>query len=272
MDAMAEPHTSIFGSGSAAEPQALPPTDTTDMVTPPTTMPAPPAHPTLGAGNHPSHDPGQGITCERALMLKNTTELTTIDPMGDLYLQVGVVICQLLFDVENGGHRHSRAEEFRVDSRALSRISPVFMKMLNGPFAESNKPGEDQKWRVALPDDNVKAMGTLLNIMHCQFGNLPAVTGASGLEDLYQIAVLTDKYDCTALVRPWATSWLAAASALVPNAFTNDLEKISWVAWEYGDKTLFKRATRSLIIQLNKKTPFAFFFWTTLEPKGLKGM
>lgn len=205
-------------------------------------------------------------------MLKNTTELTTIDPMGDLYLQVGVVICQLLFDVENGGHRHSRAEEFRVDSRALSRISPVFMKMLNGPFAESNKPGEDQKWRVALPDDNVKAMGTLLNIMHCQFGNLPAVTGASGLEDLYQIAVLTDKYDCTALVRPWATSWLAAASALVPNAFTNDLEKISWVAWEYGDKTLFERATRSLIIQLNKKTPFAFFFWTTLEPKGLKGM
>ncbi|KAK7750172.1 hypothetical protein SLS62_007923 [Diatrype stigma] len=267
---MAEQNTSILGSASAEEPRASSSISTTDTAT----TPAPNAHPTTDKVKQPSQTPDQEIVCKQALMLKQTIELTTVDPNGDLYLRVGQVTCQSSLwwhPGEEGPHDHTRTQEYRVDSRALSRTSPVFMKMLYGPFSESNKSSEDEKWRVALPDDNVKAMGTLLDIMHCRFVKLPAITNAINLEHIYEIAVLTDKYDCTSLVRPWSSSWLGAASALVPKANISDLEMISWVAWEYGDQKLFEKVTKHMIIHLGGFSSYCFFKHT-LEPNGLSGM
>ena len=206
-------------------------------------------------------------------------------------------------------HSHTEVMEFLVDSRALVRSSPVFAKMLHGPFAESKKGRKDTKekgkgkqpekveenednkqdeeqdhenddgqWRITFPEDNIVAMDTLLHIMHCRFDKTPPIQQAIGLEDLYHIAVLTDKYDCTTLVRPWVPSWLIVASSFVNDGSIVQLERISWIAWEFGDSALFEKTVQSLVLRHSAATPGLFgsapsdsLFVSTLEPNGLKG-
>lgn len=250
MNSMATEYTSIFGSPSNPALLAVPSGNTVQTMTTPTT---PSPFPT---------DPFRNVV---------------IDPNGDLYLQVGEIKPE-----HAGSLTTSISKQFRVDSKALSRASPVFMKMLCGSFAEAKKPDgpDNQKWVVKLPDDNSSAMSILLHIMHCRFDGAPSVGGHTPLEDLYQIAILTDKYDCTAFVRPWVKHWLAMADVLTPNASIGELERISWIAWEYGDRNLFEKVVQRFILELNilnnnslGSTPFsAPFFHDTLEPGGLIGM
>lgn len=60
---------------------------------------------------------------------------------------------------------------FTVCSRALSRASPVFNTMLNGPWAE--KRPDIGNWVVKLPEDSPKAFRIVLNILHFRFRNVP---------------------------------------------------------------------------------------------------
>ena len=266
-----------------------------------------PANPFLGSS--PKYAEKPPAFCAQAQELKRQDpKETVVDPHGDLRLQVGTIKC-VPSGVESM-HSHTAVVEFLVDSRALARSSLVFSKMLYGPFAESKKgrneakakvkgkgkgkeaekveEDEDQEhnqeqdhemvdglWRVTLPEDNIAAMGTLLHIMHCRFDKAPAIRAKIGLEDLYQISVLTDKYDCTALVRPWVDSWLSSAAVYLKRGRIQELEKISWIAWEYGNRNLFERAFRSMVLNLTMPGLFDgssdSFFKSTLEPNGLKG-
>ncbi len=268
-------YTSIFGSLSPA-PQASPSGTSQGTPTPETTLPI------VFSGNvnqSPQNtDPEKPPICRKAPKLEDV-EKTIVDSHGDLFLQVGEIRCVPSSVVSN--HTHTDAQEFLVDSKALSRASPVFRKMLFGTFSESEKPDLPDNWFVKLPDDNVAAMSTLLHIMHCRFDKVPPVHYEIPLDDLYQIAILTDKYDCTALVRPWARAWLASMDTYYSsNATIPMLERISWIAWEYGDKDLFEKAARSLVLNLTlpeegvfgTPAPPSAFFTSTLEPHGLKGM
>lgn len=228
---MAAEYTSLFGSAPLAQ---TPSTSTSQITTPPATP-------------LPSNIP---------------FEKYVVDVNGDLYLEIGEA--QYL----NGGPC-KRPMEFRVDSKALARASPVFMKMLYGSFAESKKPDEpgDRKWTIKLPDDNSLDMSTLIYIMHCKFDLVPlAIT----IDGLYGIAVLTDKYDCTALVRPWIRSWLDTSGAHSSHTNAPTLRRISWIAWEYGDQNLFEKVAKALI--LYSVTSFPGIFHNSLEPNGLQGM
>lgn len=228
---MAAEYTSLFGSAPLAQ---TPSTSTSQITTPPATP-------------LPSNIP---------------FEKYVVDVNGDLHLEIGEA--QYL----NGGPC-KRPIEFRVDSKALSRASPVFMKMLYGSFVESKKPDEpgDRKWTIKLPDDNSLDMSTLICIMHCKFDLVPlAIT----IDGLYGIAVLTDKYDCTALVRPWIRSWLDTSGAHSSHTNAPTLRRISWIAWEYGDQNLFEKVAKALI--LYSVTSFPGIFHNSLEPNGLQGM
>lgn len=237
---MATEYTSLFGSAPLAQTPSIstsqittPSTSTSQIATPPTTPP-------------PSNIP---------------FEKYVVDVNGDLYLEIGEA--QYL----NGGPC-KRPMEFRVDSKALARASPVFMKMLYGSFAESKKPDEpgDRKWTIKLPDDNSLDMSTLIYIMHCKFDLVPL---AMTIDGLYGIAVLTDKYDCTALVRPWIRSWLDTSGAHVSNTSLGNIRRVSWIAWEYGDQSLFEKVAKELIV--HSVNSFPVIFNTSLEPNGLQG-
>ncbi|KAH8161020.1 hypothetical protein CIB48_g7224 [Xylaria polymorpha] len=118
-----------------------------------------------------------------------------LDPKGDLCIEVGMF----------------PTKSFTVCSRTLARTSPFWDKMLFGEFKESKKhcpPDDNSEWIVKLPDDNSTAMGFLLQIIHGQFDVVPNYEDPMNIRDLYEISVITDKYDMTHILQPWARGWL----------------------------------------------------------------
>ncbi|KAK1843019.1 hypothetical protein CCHR01_14361 [Colletotrichum chrysophilum] len=102
------------------------------------------------------------------------TPTKILDSKGDLYLVVGSDI------------RASDPSTFLVCSKALARASPVFDKMLFGPFAESRPSTESSK------QDSVW-------IKVAQRLSIPLLSG---------LVAIADKYDCIEIFRPWVNYWL----------------------------------------------------------------
>lgn len=203
----------------------------------------------------------------------------TVDPDGDLYLRIGErsgkdgldtsKVSKALF--KGSVHVHPRVTEFLVDSKALSRASPVFSRMLNGGFAESLRPDSStgEKWVVRLPEDDIKAMSMLLHIMHCRFEHPQRLTDSFLLRHFYQIAIATDKYCCTHLVQPWIIFWLIdMATCYFPTASCHDWQMISWIAWEYGSQEILEVAFQRLLWEAGQHS---VYFSNVLEPTGLQG-
>ncbi|KAI4596395.1 hypothetical protein KJ359_005525 [Pestalotiopsis sp. 9143b] len=137
-------------------------------------------------------------TCE---FLDHIPDITEVDPRGDKILLVGTNTCQVTDDV----HHHEAAMRFRVCSRTLGRFSPVMAAMLD-------KVDEATQEKITFPEDNPKAMTTLLDIAHGHIGpvyDIGTPANYSFLDDVYQIAVLANKYKVTPMLRPWAPTWIS---------------------------------------------------------------
>ncbi|KAH9240210.1 hypothetical protein K456DRAFT_1930656 [Colletotrichum gloeosporioides 23] len=143
-----------------------------------------------------------------------TTENGVYDSDGDLMLHVGPEMAR-----------------FRVCSKSLARSSPVFKRMLYGSFAES-KPSDDAKWVVRLPEDGARAMAIFLSIIHGKFHVTPETLS---VQDLYDLLTLTEKYDATALLRPYAHRWIDAVGSQTDDPY------LLCVAWELGHIELFEK-------------------------------
>ncbi|EKJ74480.1 hypothetical protein FPSE_05230 [Fusarium pseudograminearum CS3096] len=96
-------------------------------------------------------------------------------------------------------------EKIQVASDFLKHISPVFKAMLDGPMSEGealrNKP-PNSPITISLPEDNPVAMRRLLRILY----------GAGGLDltfkELYDVIILTDKYDMTDRLKHFGLGWV----------------------------------------------------------------
>ncbi|KAI1429660.1 hypothetical protein F5Y12DRAFT_329542 [Xylaria sp. FL1777] len=218
------------------------------------------------------------------------TSRLVIDPDGDLSLKVGQIKCVNISPngeksdhcTLDSDHDHELPAIYTVCSRTLSRASPVWKALLYGGFAES-KPScasSASDWLVELPDDNPKAMATILNIIHSRFESIPRVKELVDIEDLYQLTVLTDKYDLTAILRPWASVWMEhAKEKWMLFSSMPQIERLSWIAWELGDSFLYGKATEHLAANCSVDTngdllyyndnKAATLYSSTLEPPGL---
>ncbi|KAL0781906.1 hypothetical protein CaCOL14_003241 [Colletotrichum acutatum] len=158
------------------------------------------------------------------------TEKVSFDDRGDLTLRVG--------SLEDGG---ADVFEFVVCSRALARASPVFRAMLFGGFSESKPEGDT--WIVKLPEDRPAPFFILLNIIH---GRFRAVPQKLKLDELYQLLVVTNKYDMLSVIFQWAPSWFEPFKTLEASIEGN--ERLLWIAWELGDKGAFELMSRNLVL------------------------
>lgn len=118
-------------------------------------------------------------------------ESLTFDKDGDLKLKVGT----------------NPSQEMLVDSRVLCRVSPVFRKMLRGPFAE-RKP-EQGNWMIKLPEDRNDTFAVLMDLAH---GLYIRVKRTIAINDLYKLCVLTNKYDMVSVLRPMENHWYQSIS------------------------------------------------------------
>ncbi|KAJ0345828.1 hypothetical protein COL26b_011435 [Colletotrichum chrysophilum] len=141
-----------------------------------------------------------------------------LDELGDLTLRVG-----------------PEQSSFKVCSRTVSRVSPVFMRMLHGRFKESRPESSD--WIVDLPDDDTESMQIMLNMMHARFDWVPQ---RISIPDLYEMLVLVDKYDALDVIQPWARGWVDSVG--------EDLDQpaLLWIASELGDSELFGKVVMEI--------------------------
>ncbi|KAI0116083.1 hypothetical protein F4776DRAFT_637792 [Hypoxylon sp. NC0597] len=200
-----------------------------------------------------------------------------IDPDGELHLTVGIL------DIVT----------FVVCPKTLARSSPFWKTLLYGGFAESIQPdgASNKEWVVRLPEDDPEAMEIFLNIVHGYFDKIPtsldskSSTGTPDHRYLYNLTVLTNKYDLTRILLPWARNWVKEIAKKVPldtktpdPSVTSLVEHLSWIAWELGDKTMFVKTVRYLILHsvtrkkggLRHDYPSSLkLFSYNLEPTGL---
>lgn len=155
------------------------------------------------------------------------SSVITFDDEGDLRLEVG------------GETRQT----FVVCSRALTRVSRPFKAMLYGGFAETKSRKLDPDWTVELPEDDPAAFATILQIVHSKFQMVPDEVTR---DELYHITILTDKYDMTEILRPWAKKWINDLEQYEIGVNPGD-EVMLWISWELGHQELFTETARWLL-------------------------
>ncbi|KAK1535856.1 hypothetical protein CPAR01_09398 [Colletotrichum paranaense] len=158
------------------------------------------------------------------------TEKVSFDDRGDLTLRVG--------SLEDGS---ADVFDFVVCSRALARASPVFRAMLFSGFSESKPEGDT--WIVKLPEDRPAPFFILLNIIH---GCFSAVPQKLELDELYQLLVVTNKYDMLSVIFQWAPIWFEPHKNL--DAISEGNERLLWIAWELGEERTFEVKCRDFVL------------------------
>jgi hypothetical protein len=123
----------------------------------------------------------------------------------------------------------------------MGRSSPVWKAMLFGGYRES-RPVEGE-WVVSLPEEEPKALLTVLNIIHGSFAKVPKNLS---LEQLYLLLALTHKYDMVQKLQPWATSWSILATSLARKG-KGGVGLLIFVAWELGQEQIFRTLVDNLV-------------------------
>ncbi|KAH9231478.1 hypothetical protein K456DRAFT_1795844, partial [Colletotrichum gloeosporioides 23] len=148
-----------------------------------------------------------------------------MDPRGDLRLNV---------TPEN-----DHTQQFLVCSKAMARTSAVFCKMLFGPFFEGQR---DDNKAVDLKDA-IEPMLFALYIVHSRYDMIPI---ALTVKELFQLLVVTNKYDMTSIVRPWNHHWVPLLEYIDEDF--GDLEMVAWIAWEVGAEKIFELTIKLLAL------------------------
>ncbi|CAJ2500500.1 Uu.00g033530.m01.CDS01 [Anthostomella pinea] len=163
---------------------------------------------------------------------------TTIDPEGDMFIHVGRNRC---LEPNFSKHRHEDAMRLRIDGKLVGQASPSWLGMLAKSNENSDMHGQ---WEIHVPEDNAPAMLTIFNILYSKFDQ-PPLGCDTDIDELYNITVLTEKYNLTHLLRPWAAQWvLSMEKYWLGRTFgagesTYDLEKLIWIFWVLGHQPLY---------------------------------
>jgi hypothetical protein len=89
--------------------------------------------------------------------------------------------------------------KFRVNTLVLSALSPVFNKMLNGPFYDSRAS------EITFTEDDPQALMILFAVTHHKSDFLPKDIP---MTVLHQLAVLADKYDVVRVLKQTVERYL----------------------------------------------------------------
>lgn len=153
----------------------------------------------------------------------------TCDPEGNIRLTAPLTIL---------GVKQQKA--FIVSSKTMRLACKVWNRMLapDSPFLEAKQVGHG---KLSFPEDDAAPLAILLHIAHLNFDK---VSHHISFQQLLDLAVLTDKYGATKLVRPWIRSWIANVQHLL---LQTAHEEWLWIAWEFGQTTPFRQLAVHLV-------------------------
>ncbi|KAF8543997.1 hypothetical protein BDD12DRAFT_926372, partial [Trichophaea hybrida] len=140
---------------------------------------------------------------------------------------------------------------YRVSSHQLCSGSPVFRAML-GPqssFSEADilrrqqasnalEPNSSLFQIIAQEEHDPTALTTVLYVLHGRSTHIPE---SISFENLLEIAIICDYYDCAATMRPWSEIWMKPLRTLSSKSGYEDWLFISWV---FRDQDIFGQMTQ----------------------------
>ncbi|KAF4485556.1 hypothetical protein FAGAP_11597 [Fusarium agapanthi] len=147
--------------------------------------------------------------------------------------------------LEEGG---STQVEFRVSSRHLSLVSPVFRAMLESQFKES-RPNDQGLYELQASEWDAEALVILLDIIH---GHHREVPKRISVETLSHIAIIVDYYGCHEIMELVFAAWVSYLGP--PEEFVKQ-DSMRWlfISWVFRQEALFTTATKMLLLYDNGK-------------------
>ncbi|KAF4416342.1 hypothetical protein FACUT_12638 [Fusarium acutatum] len=147
--------------------------------------------------------------------------------------------------LEEGG---STQVEFRVSSRHLSLVSPVFRAMLESQFKES-RLNDQGLYELQASEWDAEALVILLDIIH---GHHREVPKRISVETLSHIAIIVDYYGCHEIMELVFAAWV---SYLGPAEEFVKQDPLRWlfISWVFRQESLFTTATKMLLLYDNGK-------------------
>jgi hypothetical protein len=134
----------------------------------------------------------------------------------------------------------------RASKMIMSLASPVWKAMF-----ERRSWLESTATDIPFPDDDADAMLIVLRIAHLRFKEIPSKEGLS-LEDLFQVAIICDKYDTVGIVRPFMDLHCWTVN-LIPDIESRTRCDPSWsfIAWTFGYDDSFDALARHLALTVS---------------------
>jgi hypothetical protein len=108
---------------------------------------------------------------------------------GDVYLLVG-----------------PDSKRLRVSSHILRNGSTYFSNLFGPNFAEGQNLSSSDPEEVLMPDDDARAVEMICNIIHLRNNAVPPSLAP---EEVFEIAVAADKFDCTSALKFASIIWLS---------------------------------------------------------------
>ncbi|OJJ47790.1 hypothetical protein ASPZODRAFT_158678 [Penicilliopsis zonata CBS 506.65] len=146
-------------------------------------------------------------------------------------------------------HIESGCYRIQVSAKHLMLPSPIFKRILTGPWKESHLLTEKGSVEIHATGWDLEAFLILMNILHCQTQNLPQEIS---LDLLAKVAVLTDYYGCHAVIRFLAKRWILMLNASFPQEYSRDSMLWMWVSWAMRLDSQFKQSTLLAITQSDR--------------------
>lgn len=135
---------------------------------------------------------------------------------------------------------------YEVSSQILCAASPYFQASF-GP--DSQFISAQRVRRAAMRgqpraeielDDDPEAMGIVLKVLCFRHHEVPDVLS---LPKIRKLAIIADKYELEAVLRPWVSKWSEVSKL---NILLSGHEDWLFISWVFGYEGIFKDCTRAL--------------------------
>ncbi|KAH7010138.1 hypothetical protein EDB80DRAFT_529762, partial [Ilyonectria destructans] len=127
----------------------------------------------------------------------------------------------------------------RVSSRHLILASPVFRKMLEGPWMESHACHGPLR-EISVGESDLEAFIIVLDIIH---GHHRLVPRSLSLAMLAKVAVIVNYYDCVEVVEVFSDHWLKGLEKDLPTSHGSESLLGLLVSWVFSSVDIFEKMT-----------------------------
>ena len=166
--------------------------------------------------------------------------------MSDRHEDTRFAAATIMVDADGDLTMRLKGGKLKVSRKVLSISSPVFQAMLGTGclFRETTdvETERDGSQAVSFEDDDFQTMAMITRIMHLQSDKVP---DKLTFKQLYQVAVLCDKYDLKRCLGYWPKIW---ATPYLNSYGIEGYEGWLFMSTVFGYDGLFKEVTRHLIL------------------------